>query len=300
MTSLLLHGAAVGVMFLVAWASSFDRPVKTQVMELVAGEGDNFAATEAPALGTPGGIKVAIPTPPVPKPDPVPAIKAPEPEPTPPPPTPKPEVKPDPVPVVKPPEPKPDTKSTKKATTPTKERTLTDQFRKTAIIEESKIKMRLEREKAAEKKRLEAERKEREKAAKLAAANSPRIDAEGIAKGVVGGSTNNKTGGAGGKALTRPDGPVMDAYFALLKQKTSDYLTPDKVIDLSDTLVVEVEFRLGADGSISGVKVIDGSGSSTFDNLVIEAFRRTRMPPRPDKESSVFSLRFKTKDLKGN
>jgi colicin import membrane protein len=303
MTSLFLHGAAVGVMLLVAWASSFDKPVKTEVFELVAGEGDNFAATEAPALGTPGGIKVAIPTPPAPKPDPVPVkVVEPEPTPPPPPPTPKPEVKPATVPTVQPPpEAKQDPKSTKKAA-PTKERTLTDQFRRTAIVEESKIKMKAEREKAAEKKRLDAERKEKEKAAKIAAANTPRIDAEGIAKGVVGGSTNNKTGGAGGKALSRPDGPVMDVYFAMLKQRMTDSLNSDKarLIDLSDKLVAEVEFRLSAGGAVSGVSIIGPSGSAEFDRAVLDACRRVHMPERPDKESTVLSLTFRTMDLKGS
>lgn len=303
MTSLALHGAAVAVMLLVAYASSFDKKTETKVFELVAGEGDNFGATEAPALGSPDGIKVNVPSVPAPKieikpqPEPEPVkpepVKVVEPEPV------KPEpVKPEPKKEAPKPEPKtPPTKDAKAA--PPKEKTLTDQFRRKAIVEESKIKQRVLREKAAEAKRLEKERADAAKAAKLAAANAPRVDAVGIAKGVVGGSTANKTGGAGGKALTRPDGAVMDAYFAYLKQQLLKNL--DKPVGVSDTLVVEVEFRLNADGSFSGVKVTTSSGSLEFDRAAIEAFRRFgKMPPRPDKLGEVVTMRFTTKELEGN
>jgi colicin import membrane protein len=303
MSSLALHGTAVAVMLLVAYASSFDKKNETKTFELVAGEGDNFGATEAPALGTPDGIKVNVPSVPVPKieikPQPEPEPIKPEPirvvEPEP--------VKPEPVkPEPKKEAPKPDPKATpaKDAkAAPPKEKTLTDQFRKKAIVEESKIKQRVLREKAAEQKRLDKERADAAKAAKLAAANAPRVDAVGIAKGVVGGSTANKTGGAGGKALTRPDGAVMEAYFSLLKQQLLRNL--DKPVAVSDYLVVEMEFRLNADGSFSGVKVIASSGSPEFDRAAIEAFRRLgKMPPRPDKLNEVITMRINTKDLEGN
>ena len=48
---------------------------------------------------------------------------------------------------------------------------------------------------------------------------SPKIDAEGIAKGVVGGSTANKVGGAGGKALKTDNDDVLAGYDALFKQR---------------------------------------------------------------------------------
>ena len=302
-TSVVLHGLVVAVLLLAAYSKSFESKPATKIFELVAGEGDNFAATEAPALGSPGGIKLSVPAPPVPRPEPVaPEVTKPEPVPekpipTPPvptPPTPTPPVPKPPMPVApsvpkqepvkSPTEPKPTTSKTK---------TMAEQMRWEAIRSESKIKTQIARDKAAEKKRLEQEAK----AAKAAAASAPRVDVEGIVKGVQGGSTANKEGGAGGKALVRSDGPVMDAYFGMLRDRLLKAL--DKPPGLSDTLVAEAEFRIGADGSIRGAKIISPSGSAEFDRAVLEAYSRVRMPARPDGKGSVHSLKFRTKDLDG-
>lgn len=302
-TSVVLHGLVVAVLLLAAYSKSFESKPATKIFELVAGEGDNFAATEAPALGSPGGIKLSVPAPPVPRPEPVaPEVTKPEPVPekpipTPPvptPPTPTPPVPKPPMPVApsvpkqepvkSPTEPKPTTSKTK---------TMAEQMRWEAIRSESKIKTQIARDKAAEKKRLEQEAK----AAKAAAASAPRVDVEGIVKGVQGGSTANKEGGAGGKALVRSDGPVMDAYFGMLRDRLLKAL--DKPPGLSDTLVAEAEFRIGADGSIRGAKIISPSGSAEFDRAVLEAYSRVRMPARPDGKSSVQTARFRTKDLDG-
>ena len=255
-TSVVLHGLVVAVLLLAAYSKSFESKPATKIFELVAGEGDNFAATEAPALGSPGGIKLSVPTPPIPRPEPV---KSPT-------------------------EPKPTTSKTK---------TMAEQMRWEAIRSESKIKTQIARDKAAEKKRLEQEAK----VAKAAAASAPRVDVEGIVKGVQGGSTANKEGGAGGKALVRSDGPVMEAYFGMLRDRLLKAL--DKPPGLSDTLVAEAEFRIGADGSIRGAKIISPSGSAEFDRAVLEAYSRVRMPARPDGKSSVQTARFRTKDLDG-
>lgn len=296
-TSLILHGLVVALMFLVAYSSSFETRPVTKAFELVAGDGDNFAATEAPALGTPGGIKLNVPTPPLPRPEPVkPEIVKPDPAPEPPEPTPVAPTPPAPKP---PPVPKPEPVKTAPTTkaAPTKTKTIAEQMRWEAIKAESKVKQQVAREKAAEKKRLEKERAEQARLAKAAAANAPKVDVDGIVNGVKGGSTANKVGGAGGTALTRSDGPVMEAYFAMLKDRLLKAL--DKPPGLSDTLVAEAEFRIGADGSISAVKIISASGSAEFDRAVLEAYSRVRMPARPDGKSSVQTARFRTKDLEG-
>lgn len=298
-TSLILHGLVVAVLFLAAYSASYQTKPETKVFELVAGEGDNFAATEAPALGSPTGIKLTLPTPPAPKAEPVkPAITQPEPQPepvpvvpTPPPPKPTPTPPPE---VVK----TEASKAPPTKTASTKTKTIAEQMRWEAIKAESKIKQQVAREKAAEKKRLDKERQEQARAAaQAAAAKAPQVDAMGIAKGVLGGSTANKDGGAGGKALTRSDGPVLDAYFAMLRERLFKAL--DKPPGLSDALVAEAEFRLGADGSLSAVKIISPSGSAEFDRAVLDAFARVRMPARPDGKSSVQTTRFRTKDLDG-
>lgn len=303
MTSLALHGAVVAVMFLVAYSSSFESKVTTKPFELVAGEGDNFSATEAPALGVPNGVKLTIPNPPPPAPELTPPKIEPTPappEPTPAPPEPTPPKPKTPEPKTPPPTPVPEQP---KNATPTKSgsgktKTLAEEMRWKTIVGESKIKQQVAKEKAAEKKRLEQERKEQAKREALAAAKAPRIDAEGIAAGVRGGSTSNTKGGAGGTALSRPDGPALEAYFGMLRERLLRAL--DKPPGISDTLVAEAEFRIGADGSLTAAKIVKSSGSPEFDRAVIEAFSRVRMPARPDGKSSVESLLFRTKDLGGN
>ena len=302
-TSVVLHSLVVAVLLLAAYSKSFESKPATKVFELVAGEGDNFAATEAPALGSPGGIKLSVPSPPVPRPEPVaPEVTKPEPVPekpvpTPPvptPPIPTPPVPKPPIPVAPPvPKQEPVKSPTEPKPTSSKTKTMAEQMRWEAIRSESKIKTQIARDKAAEKKRLEQEAK----VAKAAAASAPRVDVEGIVKGVQGGSTANKVGGAGGKALVRSDAPEMDVYFAELRDRLLKAL--DKPPGLSDTLVAEAEFRIGADGSIRGAKIISPSGSVEFDRAVLEAYSRVRMPARPDGKSTVQTARFRTKDLDG-
>ncbi len=293
-TSVLLHGLVVAVLLLAAYSKSFESKPATKIFELVAGEGDNFAATEAPALGSPGGIKLSVPTPPIPPPEPV-APEATKPEPVPEKPIPTPPVPKPPIPVAPPvPKQEPVKSPTEPKPTTSKTKTMAEQMRWEAIRSESKIKTQIARDKAAEKKRLEQEAK----VAKAAAASAPRVDVEGIVKGVQGGSTANKVGGAGGKALVRSDAPeMMDAYFGMLRDRLLKAL--DKPPGLSDTLVAEAEFRIGADGSIRGAKIISPSGSAEFDRAVLEAYSRVRMPARPDGKSSVQTARFRTKDLDG-
>jgi len=298
-TSVVLHGLVVAVLLLAAYSKSFESKPATKIFELVAGEGDNFAATEAPALGSPGGIKLSVPAPPVPRPEPVaPEVTKPEPvpeKPIPTPPVPTPPVPKPPMPVAPPvPKQEPVKSPTEPKPTTSKTKTMAEQMRWEAIRSESKIKTQIARDKAAEKKRLEQEAK----VAKAAAASAPRVDVEGIVKGVQGGSTANKVGGAGGKALVRSDAPeMMDAYFGMLRDRLLKAL--DKPPGLSDTLVAEAEFRIGADGSIRGAKIISPSGSAEFDRAVLEAYSRVRMPARPDGKSSVQTARFRTKDLDG-
>ncbi|HEY9154598.1 MAG TPA: TonB family protein, partial [Opitutaceae bacterium] len=108
-----------------------------------------------------------------------------------------------------------------------------------------------------------------------------KIDTEGISGGVVGGSTKNKRGGAGGTALTREQADELDAYFSMLLSRLKDaHQRPE---GLSDLLTAKVEFYIDHDGTISGVSVIRSSGSPEFDQSVLSAFRKVgSIGPRPD------------------
>lgn len=292
MLSATFHGLIIGAIFFFAMlADQSDKPTP-KVLELVAGEGDNYGATAAPALGTPDGVKLQIPKlaklKPLPTPAPEPVVQ-PEPEPTPPPQLPAPEpVKPAPA---KPTPPKPTPAPTKQATEQTAPNFKRQILRKVWAAD-ARAKKEVAKERAEEAKRLKAEEAARKA---RAAAHVEHIDAEGIAKGVMGGSTENKVGGAGGKALTRQEGELLDAYFAMLKQRVLNALV--KPPGISDQLVATVVFTIHADGRITGVRIKNSSGSDEWDRAVVEAFNRVQMPEYPEHKSDEFELDVKTKDV---
>lgn len=296
--SALLHGLIVVVVLLFTYVIQQQPRETTKVFELVAGEGDNFAATEAPALGEPNGVKLSITSPAPSLPEPTPVIETPAPpEPVPqkaPPPV---EVTPAPLEKAAPVETKtPNFAKDVKRIASKREKRLEAKYRKQREAEEKKA-----REEEARQKRIskaEFDKMNRTKTTAPSGTSAPKvakIDAEGIRKGVIGGSTNNKVGGAGGKALRRDEGDEMDAYFALLKQRSREAL--DKPPGLSDTLTAEVEFHLSASGTISGAKIKRSSGSAEFDAAALEAINRTRMPARPDRKSETLALTFRMRDI---
>jgi colicin import membrane protein len=289
MLSATLHAAIAGLLLLLSYAASHQARNLPKVLELVAGEGDNYAARAAPALGVEGGVKVDVPA-------------APQPEP----PRPQP-VKTEPVPLA--PAPTPPTKVTPapakdaEPAPPNFKRTITRQL----IRAESQLKKDKAREAAAaakEAKRLADEAKKMTKAEfdaknkkadpKSAPTKIAKIDAEGIAKGVVGGSTENKTGGAGGKALTSDNNDVLAAYDALFKQRLRrEFEAPPA---MSDTLKVQIEIHSNVDGSITGARVVKTSGSREFDRAVLDAIRRVRMPARPDRKGETVQFVFSARE----
>ena len=303
-----LHAVLIAVVLWFTWARNQDDKDAPQIFELVAGEGDNFAATEAPALGVPGGgIKLEIPEPPAPTPSPVVEAAPPEPEsspvvaaaspvePTPPPP-----------PVKTPPKPAPtDYKPVNMAK-------MVDRIAdKRAANIEKKIKAdqkdadaRAEKEAALNAKKMtkaEFDRLNKGKASPSQKAPSggtgsvKRIDAAGIAGGVSGGSTANKTGGAGGKALTRADIELSEAYISMLIQRLKQaHQKPD---GLSDLLEATVKFRLTSSGSVTNVTIISSSRNSEYDQSVLAAFRRISLPPPPaNLKTSDYTLTFKMRE----
>ena len=295
LSSATLHAAAVVLLLGAAWVTNQQTRPPVKIFDLVAGEGDNWSATEAPALGTPGGVKLKVPA----TPEPVPRIAEPEPAaPTPVQPAPVQEAAPVP----------PTTAKTTAAKTPDLVRTA----KQVAAKVEQKMaqKQRMEDAIAAEKARKEAAAakkvmtkdqydklygKQANPAGKAGATRIARVDAEGIAGGVAGGSTSNKVGGAGGKALSREEASLMDGYFSFLKQKLEQAHEPP--VGLSEKLSVQVEFMLAVDGSISQVHIVRSSGNKDFDQSVLDAFKRVRpIGTRPDGRSEAITLEFNTRD----
>lgn len=303
MLSLTMHGGLAALLLFIAYAMHRQVKESPKIFELVAGEGDNYAATEAPALGIAGGVKFTMPTP-LSTPEPVQAQPLPEP--------------PQPEPVVEhAPEPKPAPKVVEKVVekaTPKPVETKAPNYKKDLMRIADKREKRL----------VEADRKKREAAEKAAAAkaakmtkaefdrlnkgkNSPtgakggtatkvaKIDGEGIAKGVIGGSTNNKTGGAGGKALSRAEQDQLDSYIALLIQRLR--AAHEKPPGLSDLLEARVQFRIAANGTISDVRIVGSSGSSEFDQSVLAAFARVRsIGATPNGKSDTWIVTFKMRE----
>ena len=56
-----LHALFVAALLFSAYSVKDEMIDKAKVLELVAGEGDNYATTEAPALGSPDGVKFELP-----------------------------------------------------------------------------------------------------------------------------------------------------------------------------------------------------------------------------------------------
>lgn len=295
-----IHGGAVALLLVLTLAlrdKAAEQPVA--IFELVAGEGDNFMATEAPSgneagRATDGAIDFtapeSVPTWTPPKPAPV------EAEPTPV--TPVAPVKPEPV---------------KAAPTPNFSQTIKSTIRQEKRKAEKEVKKQRAADAAAEKAAAAAEAKRQsqmsyaewqkqqgKQTSKSSGSTSssstkpgPRIDAAGVKKGVTGATGAGSTG-AGGTALSRAEANAMEAYFAMLIQRLRD--NHEKPGGLSDLLNAEVQFTLTANGTISGARIVRSSGNAEFDQSVLAAFARVRMPARPDKDTDVQRLIFRIKE----
>ena len=271
----MIHGVFVAALLFSAWAFR-DESVNTKIIELVAGAGNNYGATEAPALGSEESTNLQ----PAPE-DAAPAV-------------------PQPMEAVAPPAQNPVIPASPKVPDFSK------RLDRAADRAENRRMKALEKQRAKE----EAERAKREAAAKAkeeAAAKQPRmtkaefdkrygkqlqqtksgssvslkkIDVKGVAGGVAGGSVNVKEG-AGGTALTREEGDMLDLYFSLLIQRLRE--AHERPSGVSDLLTAKAEFYIASDGTISRVSIVRTSGNAEFDQSVLSAFRNVgSIGPRPD------------------
>ena len=286
--SFTLHALAIGLIALFTYATRLNRDDIRPVLELVAGPGEDYAAREAPALGSETSVKLPtkavtpLPTPPAPTP------VQPVSEPTP--------VVPAPAPVVKKEAPK--KTPTKKEPDPAKD--IAKDLKARVQQADRKAKKQAEVERKKEQARITKEQFDRQNAAKKVAAATPskaaptkftKIDTKGIAAGVVGGSSASKAG-AGGKALTREEATLLELYDAEFLLKVRKAYEEERPPGLSDALRATIEVRSNLDGSLSGARITQSSGTPEFDRAVLDAVRRVKMPPRPDKRSETISFVF--------
>ncbi|HEY4300891.1 MAG TPA: TonB family protein [Candidatus Didemnitutus sp.] len=123
----------------------------------------------------------------------------------------------------------------------------------------------------------------------------PRIDAEGIADGVRGGSVANKRGGGGGKAMTREEMDAFSTYITFLRRALKEAHEPPPGV--SDQLEVKVTFDIAADGTISNPHIVRSSGNRDFDESVLAAFRKVRpIGHTPDDRADTWTVVFKMQD----
>ena len=126
--------------------------------------------------------------------------------------------------------------------------------------------------------------------------NVPRIDRQGIATGVHGGSTENTRGGGGGKALTREEQSELNTYISFLLNALKEAHEPPPGV--SDQLEAKVSFDITASGSILSPRIVKSSGDRAFDESVLEAFRRVKsIGPTPDGKSDTWTVTFRMKDV---
>ena len=271
--STLLHAVAVGLLLLAIFVSQRREARPPVVFELVAGGGNNYAATVAPALGSPkGDVKKTASAPAVTRPAPK-IERVAEPA------------------TIAPPKPTPDFARTMKRIESRK-------------VRRAEAQIKAERE--AEARRLskeEYDRQHRQTTTRTVSARRtkiPQIDAAGIARGVVGGSTVNRTGGAGGKALTREESSLIDAYIAFVRQQLRNSFDAVKPAGLSDQLEAVVELHILADGTLARAKIIQSSGNDDFDRSVLQAVANTApLGARPDGLSEVQQIPFRMREPEG-
>lgn len=265
--SLVLHGAVVLAVALTAMVFQQAQRNTSQIFELVAGEGADYAATEAPAPGItfeqPEAPIVAPPfQPPAPEPPPAPAppppvVQPPVVQPAPPAPAPPPAV----APPVKPEE---------------KPRQATVSWQQ--FQQQNKDRMRARSAGAPP-----------PAGARPKPAVVPKIKLPGPgAPGGAGGAA-----GAGGNVLSRAaDQNLLDGYLAMLQRQLK--AAHEKPAGLGEHLSVTISFTLSASGAMGDVRVVRSSGSAEFDQSALAAFRAVRsIGERPDGKTDTRTAVFK-------
>jgi TonB family protein len=126
-------------------------------------------------------------------------------------------------------------------------------------------------------------------------ASVPRIDAQGIANGVRGGSTANTRGGGGGNALTREEQSELNTYISFLLNALKEAHEPPQGV--GDQLEARVTFDIAANGTITSPRIAHSSGNREFDESVLEAFRRVRsIGPTPNGQADTWTVTFRMKE----
>jgi len=267
--SLMIHGGIAAILLATAYLFNDARNHNNGIFVVVsvAGPGDNWPATEAPAPDT-----VTFTPPPVtPPPAPVPEA-LPEPAQTQ---TPVTSIPRDAL-VVPPPKTKQQPKK-QPAVTPTQTTSKTmsiDEFNKLYAKQNQNARSNKAPTKVA--------------ASTTAPVTAPRIASPG--KSLLANMSGSTSG-----APTAAERDQMDAYFNTLADRIKQ--AHEKPEGVSMELVTRVEYQVAADGTIGAVKILRSSGNRAFDESVLKAFRSVRgIGPRPDGRSGAKIADFRMKE----
>jgi len=265
--SLTLHGLLIALIIFFTYVVKEQIVDTPKILELVAGPGDNYAATEAPAPSpTTDAIMFELPDQPIPEIIPTPAPVEPEP-------VIEPVIKKAPskeVPkIVLQPLPKPIEKAPAKVEPPKPKPAMSiEEFRKKNPQQKSPS----------------------QNPPKAKSISVRTIDSNSFAN-----VASKSTAGAGGKAMTRDEGRLLDSYIALLLQRLR--AAHEKPPGLSDLLQVRVRFNIAANGTLSSVTIVTSSGSADFDQSVLRAFAKVRsIGPTPNGKSDVWTVAFRVRE----
>jgi colicin import membrane protein len=265
--SLFLHGAAVGLVVFMTFYAARKDSTPPVIFELVAGPPTDRDALVAPAKGEENPVKLEVPT--------------------------KAEV-------VKTPEP-PITETVKTETPPVKEEMVPPPTKEAAktkptdaakqIVRDLKKSERMSYKDYLKKHPIP---KEQPQTTARTGGAVPRINAKGIAEGVVGGSTASK-GGGGGKALTREEQSELNTYISFLVNALREAHEPPPGVN--DKLQTEVTFDITASGNILNPRISHSSGNREFDESVLAAFRRVgSIGPVPTGKGDTWKITFRMRE----
>jgi colicin import membrane protein len=278
-----LHVAVVVALLLMLWRSRREPPPVPQIFELVAGAGDNYAATEAAAAATPAPptetVNVELPEAPpvitkelVLPPPPAPVVER----------TPPPKVEPKIEPKVEPKKAETKQPAPKKAE-PKKVEPKKEEPKKTeSLVRPTTFQDFVKKEGTP---------KAAPKAAPPAPIRAKSIDVDRVVQGVAGGSTAVKAG-ASGTALSVA--PNDQAYVAMILDRIRRSMEAAGVTELSEA---RIEFRVAANGELSAPRILRSTGSAAFDQALITAFRTIRpIGPPPSQRAEFFSVTIRMRE----
>jgi colicin import membrane protein len=261
-TSIMLHGVAVGLVVLLTYYATLQESTPPVIFELVAGPPTAPDELVAPALGNSvNPVKLDLPQVAPTEPETVKTVETPP-------------------------------KDDSVADTPLTKPAATKPKPVNSIAKELKKSERVSYKDYLKKHPIPKETKQ---VATTKGANVPRIDAQGIADGVRGGSTANTKGGGGGKALSREEQSEFNTYISFLITELKAAHEPPPGV--SDQLEARVTFDIAADGTITSPRIARSSGNRDFDESVLAAFRKVHpIGPTPNGKAETWTVTFRMKD----